>query len=264
MTTASLRLGIHQPNYAPWLGYFAKMAAVDAFVFLNASQMPIGRSYVSRVQVRNREGVEWMTVPVKRDEGQPICSVQFADKGWPRKHLAKLRANYARCPFYRDVTEILRPVYEEPGDFLAPFNIRLIQAIASYLGLTPCFHLESDLPEGGASTQRLIDIVRCLGGSTYVSGTGGTKYQDPHAFGACGIELEVASYSPIPYQHIHGDFVPGLSVLDALFHLGPDTRRLLNYPAHLQGPSGDPPILAVRHEESLVQNLTRCPDSPSN
>jgi hypothetical protein len=98
------RIGIHQPNYAPWAGYFAKMASVDAFVFLDNCQMPIGRSYVSRVQIMGREGAEWMTVPVKRHEGRGITAVRFADGAWARKHLRTMQVNYGRCPFFESVT----------------------------------------------------------------------------------------------------------------------------------------------------------------
>lgn len=224
-----VRIAIHQPNYAPWSGYFAKMASADVFVFLDDCQMPIGRSYVSRVQIRGREGAEWLTVPVQRSEGQAIRAVKFADRAWARKHLGTFRANYARCPYYRQVLELLGPMYEDPGDYLAPFNMRLIRAIANYLGLKPRFCLESEIPETGTSTQRLIDLVRFCGGSTYVSGLGGTNYQDPAIFHANGIELDVRRYRPVEYRQIHGEFVPGLSVLDALFHLGPSARTLLRY-----------------------------------
>src|SRR5262245_37855255 len=151
------RIGIHQPNYAPWVGYFAKMASVDAFVFLDNCQMPIGRSYVSRVQVRGREGAEWMTVPIQRAEGQQIGAVRFAEPTWPKKHLGKMMANYARCVWFKSVMEIIRPIYEDPGEFLASFNIRLIRALASYLELTPRFYLASELVSESKGTQRLID-----------------------------------------------------------------------------------------------------------
>ena len=224
------RIGIHQPNYAPWLGYFAKMASVDVFVFLDNCQMPIGRSYVSRVQVRGRDGPEWMTIPVLRTRGEPINAVRFADLGWPRKHLAKLQMNYGRCPFFDPVMEVVRPIYEEPGEHLSAFNIRLIRALVGYMELSSRFHLASAMTADSTGTHRLIDIVRRLNGTTYVSGLGGTNYQDPAAFRSQGIELDVRVYRPAPYKQLQGEFVPGLSLLDALFHLGPETRRLLEYP----------------------------------
>jgi hypothetical protein len=246
-----VRIAIHQPNYAPWLGYFAKMASADVFVFLDDCQMPIGRSYVSRVQIRGREGAEWMTIPVQRSEGQAIRAVKFADRTWTRKHLGTFRANYARCPYYHQVVEILRPIYEDAGDYLAPFNMRLIRTIANYLGLNPRFCLESEIPETGTSTQRLIDLVRFCGGTTYVSGLGGTNYQDPAAFLASGIDLDVRRYQPVEYRQIQGDFVPGLSVFDALFHLGPSARTLLCY-------TETGPVPAVTVEAEVPAQAATC------
>jgi hypothetical protein len=54
------------------------------------------------------------------------------------------------------------------------------------------------------------------------------KYQDPLAFRSAGIELDVCEYRPIPYEQ-DAAFVPGLSILDALFHLGKGSRTLLSY-----------------------------------
>lgn len=222
------RIAIHQPNYAPWVGYFAKMASADVFVFLDDCQMPIGRSYVSRVQVKGREGADWMSVPVHRLCGQPINAVRFAGGSWTRIHLATMRANYGRCPFFHSVMETVRPLYENPGEYLAPFNVRLICTLAGYLGLSPRCYLASELTTNSTGTQRLIDIVRGVGGTTYISGSGGVTYQDPAAFRAAGIELDIRVYHPVRYQQ-QGQFMPGLSILDALFHLGPAARRLLEY-----------------------------------
>jgi len=225
------RVGIHQPNYAPWLGYFAKLGAVDDFVFLEDCQMPIGRSYVSRVQIRGRDGAEWMTVPVQRVRGESINAVRFAERGWSRKHVAKLQWNYGRTPFFDPVMQVIRPMYEDPGELLAPFNRRIIIALAGYMGLSLQYHLASAVQADTTGTDRLIDLVRAVGGTVYVSGAGGTKYQDPHAFRADGIELDIRSYQPVPYVQVHGGFMPGLSVLDALFNIGPDASRLLQYPS---------------------------------
>jgi len=223
------RVAIHQPNYAPWIGYFAKMAIVDTFVFLDDCQMPIGRSYVSRVQVMGRDDAEWMTAPIRREQGQRIRMVRFADRMWAKKHLGTLRANYARSLFYDEVIDLLRPIYEDPGEFLADFNVRIIRALAGYLGLFPRFYLESEFSGGGVGTRRLIELVRCFKGTTYVSGSGGTKYQNPDAFLGSDIALEIRRYRPVNYTQPYGEFVPGLSVLDAVFHLGPEARALLTY-----------------------------------
>jgi hypothetical protein len=223
------RVAIHQPNYAPWAGYFAKMASADVFVVLDDVQMPIGRSYVSRVQVAGRDGVLWLSVPVRRVVGETIDAVRFADEKWPNKHLATLRALYARCAYFKPVFDLIEPIYADPGERLAGFNRRLIIAIAGYLGLTPRFEASSHIGASGIGGDRLIDIVRRLGGTTYVSGKGGVSYQDPAAFEAAGIALDVREYRPVSYHRGADEFRPGLSILDALFYLGRDARSLLHY-----------------------------------
>ena len=44
-----MRYAAHQPNFCPWVGYFAKMVAADLFVILvYGLQLLGGQSYVSR------------------------------------------------------------------------------------------------------------------------------------------------------------------------------------------------------------------------
>ena len=177
-----------------------------------------------------------MSIPIKHVFGEPINAVRFAEAPWPRKHLSKLRSNYGRCPFFKSVMEIVQPIYENPGEHLADFNVRLIRALASYVGLSPRFHFASEFTTGSSGTQRLIDLVQRVGGTAYVSGAGGINYQDPAAFKAAGLELDLQIYHPIPYRQ-EGEFVPGLSLLDALFNVGKDVRPLLSYVSQPSIPS---------------------------
>ena len=223
------RVAIHQPNYAPWCGYFAKMAQADQFVFLDDVQMPGGSSYVHRTRVRSEGGGGWLSIPVRRNFGQLISSVTMADPDWPAGHLRKLWHIYRGCPHYQAVLARLEPVYLAGDTHLASFNIRMIQAIAAILELEAAFVLSSELAVPGTGDDRLIALVRGLGGDTYLSGKGGANYQDPEKFAGAGIELRVNIYQPPEYPQIQGAFVGGLSILDALFHLGPAARSLLRY-----------------------------------
>lgn len=226
-----MRVAIHQPNYAPWCGYFAKMRACDVFVFLDDVQMPSGRSYVSRCRVRTAQGPLWLTVPTHHAPEEPIRDVRFADPRWPRKHLGTLQTHYGRATHAREVLDLLAPLYADPGEHLGAFNMRLVRAVAGYLGLPCRFDVSSSLslPEQAQGDDRLLGIAAALRATTYVSGQGGQNYQDPEKFARRGIALEVRAYQPVPYPQIHGAFEPGLSVLDALCHLGRETLALLAY-----------------------------------
>jgi len=226
----SMRLAIHQPNYAPWCGYFAKMKQSDILVFLDDAQMPGKQSYVYRTRIRkDRDNPQWLSVPTRFSLGDPIKDVMFADPEWALVHMRKLRAVYARCPYFREVLALLEPVYHDPGEYLSLFNQTMIREIADYLGLKCRFEISSQLRPEGKSDDRLISLARILGADTYVSGKGGQSYQNPDKFRAAGIKLEIRCYVPIPYDQVQGEFLPGLSILDALFHLGRRTIDLLDH-----------------------------------
>jgi hypothetical protein len=225
-----MRVAIHQPNYAPWCGYFTKLASVDVFIILDNVQLPLGRSYVSRTQVQGFASPRWLSVPVQRRRGQTIIDVRFADPRWSRQHVATLRHLYAKAPHFDEVWTVLEPIYLNPGEHLGTFNLSLIETVLRFLGIQREMVRASELDIASCcGEERLIALVQAVGGSTYLSGPGGTLYQDPARFGAAGLTLQVKTYEPIPYSRKAEAFVPGLSILDALFYCGRSTRDLLVY-----------------------------------
>lgn len=243
-----MRVAIHQPNYVPWCGFFAKLGAADALVLLDDVQMPRGRSYVSRAQVLGQAGPQWLTVPTHHAADEPISEVRCVDASFCRRHLMTLRSRYARDRCFAEVMALIEPIYlgfarqDAHAPRLVTLNLRLLAAITEYLDLRRPMLLASELHAPDRSRQlahepggergkeaRLIDLVRAAGGTTYVSGSGGQRYQDPAAFAAAGLRLEVRRYVPVPYEQGRA-FVPGLSIVDALFRLGRGTRELLRYP----------------------------------
>jgi len=224
-----MRVGIHQPNYIPWCGYFAKISICDVFIFLDDAEISPGQSYVYRSQLRDTERVFWLSQPSKRHQRQLIKDVEFSDPNWINTHLARLTQTYRKAPFFHEIMELISPQYKNCGDHLAEFNIGLIRTICSYLDISCTFEISSDLKPTGTSDERLISLVKAVNGGTYVSGKGGQNYQDPAKFLDAGLKLEIRKYNPIPYQQIHGEFIGGLSILDALFNLGKNAKNILLY-----------------------------------
>ena len=56
-------VGILQPSYLPWLGFFEQMAKVDIFVLYDDVQYD-RRSWRNRNRIKNSQGVQWLSVPV--------------------------------------------------------------------------------------------------------------------------------------------------------------------------------------------------------
>ena len=225
---------IHQPNYLPWLGYFHKIAQADVFVFLETVQFSKG-SYTNRVQILRDGKPAWLTQPIKQALGQSIETVGFAEPDWPRRHLDTLHGAYRGAAFFREIFPNLEALLiDAPQDSLAAANRHVIEGLAARLGLTPRFVRDGRLgvgrTDGGDRLVALVDAV--APGAVYLSGKGGASYQDETKFAKAGLTLHYSAFAPRPYPQMGGGaFVPGLSIVDALFSLGIEgTRALIAMP----------------------------------
>jgi hypothetical protein len=222
-------LGIHQPNFLPWLGYFYKMARSDHFIFLDNVAFANG-SYTNRVKIKTAQGAQWLTVPVQKKGllGQPIIEVTCSDRvDWRRKTVSALETNYRPCPFYKQYAPGLVEILSKAGDNLADLNIRLIEYLAAQLGITTPTTRSSTLKADGFATTLLMRICKEVGADTYLSGEGGKNYHDERAFGLEGLNLLYMNFKHPTYEQRFGEFQPGMSIVDLLFNMGPESRRVL-------------------------------------
>lgn len=198
------------------------MARADVFVFLDDAQYS-KNSYINRVQIDAHGLPRWLTVPVSYQFGDPINRVRVANAVWHQSHRDVLRTFYAQAPAYREVSDFLFPAFERlPDGDIAAANQILIETLAGALKLRcRCLRSSEVVVGDAAGDDRLIAILRAVGPNvTYLSGMGGANYQDPEKFARAGISFNYNDFTHPRYDQGHEKFLPGLSVLDALFRLG--------------------------------------------
>ena len=226
-------IAVHQPNYIPWLGYFNKILKADIFVFLDNVQFS-KNSYINRVQIAGHNEPMWLSQPVamKGKFGDLISEVTFADDRWKEKHRKTIEQYYRKHPYYDVVRALLDKYGADGSSNLSEFNIGLNRAVCSALKLEKKTVVSSELglPEYDDPTERLVRIVRHLGGKTYLSGKGGAKYHEEKLFEENGIRIEYTNSAIKPYtQFKREQFIGGLSVIDAICNVGVEgVRELLS------------------------------------
>ena len=223
-------VGIHQPNYLPWLGYFYKISRSDVFVFLDDVQFS-KNGYCNRVQILQNGKPRWLSVPVSYKFGEAIDQITLAQPDWPRRHLDTFQTNYGNSRHFKSVWTSLRDIYHAlPTGGLAQTNRFLVEAITEQLGLSCQFAASSNLDSKDyTGDDRLVQIAKQIAqGGSYISGCGAANYQDKAKFYGAGLSLIYSEFQSSDYYQGGGPFVPGLSVVDAAFHLGwEETARLL-------------------------------------
>ncbi len=213
----------HQPNFAPWLGFFDKMRHADVLVLLDTVQFA-KRGYQNRTRIKGPAGPQWLTVPVvtKGRYDQATRDVEIDETtDWRRVHLRTLQSVLAKAPHRDELFDCVEPVYAQPGVHrLVEVSTALIDAVVKRLEVPTRLVAASELGCRSSGSRLMLDLTRAVGGTVYLSGATGRRYLEPEMFAEAGVELRYHEFVPFAYPQQHGPFEPGLSCLDYLANAG--------------------------------------------
>lgn len=223
---------IHQPDFAPYLGFFDRFLHADLYIVLDHVQFVTNtsRSWTHRDKIRTASGERWLTLSVKSaPRATPINRIELSDTvDWVGNNLNLLRDSYRRAAFFADIMPLIADLYSTPPRHLAEFNLRSIELFMDWFNVRLPWVLSSTLDPQGASNEMLIDLLQKVGATRYLSGTGARAYLDEALFSKAGIEVVWQDFQHPVYPQQFEGFIPYLSALDAMFNCGvTGARRLL-------------------------------------
>ncbi len=218
---------IHQPQYMPWLGYFDKIDSSDLFVILDAVQYK-KNEWQNRNRIKNDDGWQWVTVPVKYKFPEKINEVKVNNcVPWGRKHLQSFVTNYAKAPYFSKYIDVFKEIFSKDWEYLVDINIYMIKYLVNILGIKTEILTASDFDLAEEPTERLIDICKQVKADKYMSGKDGVNYLNRDRFLNEGIEIIFQDFEHPVYKQLYGEFVPYLSIVDLLFNYGPDSLGVI-------------------------------------
>ncbi len=224
-------VGIHQPNFFPWLGYFNKIYKSDAFVFLDDVQFPRTSSanVVNRTKILCNGEPKWLTCTLEQKGSLSKIGELEIKEGVKSKNFEKVKQYYKKSPFYKEVIDFAEEIMLCPENNLSSYNINAIKKICEKLDIKRELILQSSLNTVSAKEDLMIEITKKLNGDIYLSGNGARKYQKEENFLNQGVKLIYQTFTPLNYEQSGSrEFTAGLSVLDALFNCGFEgTRELI-------------------------------------
>jgi len=228
MTAQPKRIAIVQSNYIPWKGYFDLIAATDEFILYDDAQYT-RRDWRNRNQIKTPQGVQWLTVPVrvKGRYHQSIRETEIDGTEWAEQHWTRLRQNYARAPHFARYAPELEALYlHGRHDTLSALNLAMLTWVNQQLGIATRMSSSSDYTLEGDRTDKLLNLCLQAGATEYLSGPAARDYLDESRFAAAQVAVRWFDYPAYPpYAQLWGEFVHGVTVLDVLFHCGPDAHR---------------------------------------
>ena len=224
----SKRVAILQSNYIPWKGYFDIIHEVDEFIFHDDLQYT-KQDWRNRNRIKTPAGPAWLTIPVGGSEHRRICDVELPSGSWAAEHWRRIAAAYGAAPFFDRYGPLFEEIFGRPWQYLSDLNQHLVRTIAhDLLGLTTRFRDSRELDLHSRREQRVLDILEQTGADVYVSGPAAKAYLDPAHFAERRVELVWMRYDGYPeYPQFHPPFVHEVTILDLLFHTGPQAPRYI-------------------------------------
>jgi len=226
-------VAIHQPTFLPWLGFLHKLIQSDVFVVLDDVQIQkTGSSWVNRTQILAAGKPRWLTIPINRVNGVQQIRLTSIPEGadWCKRHRNLLHEAYRQAPYYKALSDFLDELYENAGNSLLEFNLSAIRAILDLLGLSDARKLvmASSLAVDLQGTNRLIELVKRVGGDSYLCGSGSAGYLEPRVFEEESVKLVWQKFAEVNRNQLGtSTFINGLSIIDSLMMTGLD--QTLNY-----------------------------------
>lgn len=217
-----MKVAILQSNYIPWKGYFDIIGKVDLFIFHDDLQYTKG-DWRNRNKIKTQKGTEWITVPCGTNEHRLICDVELNNSDWQRKHWNLIQTHYIKAPYFKQYSPFFKEIYlGRTWKNLSEMNQYIIKSICTeLLGISTQFDDSRAYNLKLAKGNRVIELLKKVGATTYLSGPAAKSYLDESAFEAEGIGLEWMSYAGYPqYPQLHPPFEHAVSIIDLIFNMG--------------------------------------------
>lgn len=214
-----MKVVILQSNYIPWKGYFDLINDADVFCFYDEVQYT-KNDWRNRNRIYSKNGLQWLTIPIEKDAVKLKISEVNLPEGWQQKHLEALRITYNRAPYFYQIKELLEELYvEKKFNLLADFNQYSIKKIAAFIGIKTEFVNSADYELRGDRVFRLINLIKDLEATEYISGPSAKDYLEhsENIFKDHGINLIYKKYPQYnQYDQLKQPFEQYVSIIDLL------------------------------------------------
>lgn len=239
-----MKLAIMQPYWFPYLGYFQLIRCADVFVIYDNIKYT-KRGWINRNRILENGADGMISLPLKKAPDSADIRERRIAGEFDRRHLLRRLGNaYRRAPQFPAVMALLESLVQYPDNNLFAYLRNSIAGICGHLGIDTTIVTSSAVAANHAlaGQDRVLDLCRALGASTYINPVGGTDLYDTDTFAAKGIELRFLRSPAVSYPQFSAPFIPMLSIVDvmmfntvdaiAAWTAGAATMTLGDVPAH--------------------------------
>jgi hypothetical protein len=218
-----MKLGIMQPYFFPYLGYFSLIKNTDRFVLLDSVQF-ITHGWIERNRILHpKTGWLYIRVPLVRHSHETVIKDVRIDNSqdWKQRILAQLQHYKRVAPHFLKVIKLLNELFEKDYDSIVGLNRESLSAVCQYLQMDrQCeifseMNLTIDAPH--APDEWALNICKAMNNVTeYWNPPGGMSFFDRTKYEKAGLGLTFQQVTLEPYDQKRSTFEAGLSIIDVM------------------------------------------------
>lgn len=226
-----MKLGIMQPYFFPYIGYWQLLNAVDKYVIYDDVNFIKG-GWINRNRILMNGEAKMFNVQMQGASPNKLINeveVSTNEQG-QKKLLRSIENNYRKAPYFKDVYSILEEIILSKETNLAKYLEYSIKKVCEYLDIRTEIIISSNIEKDNElkGQDKVIDICKRVGATEYFNAIGGQELYSKKVFKDNNIELRFLNTNDIEYIQFENKFVSNLSIIDVLmFNSKKDIKKIL-------------------------------------
>lgn len=214
-----MRVGIMQPYFFPYIGYWQLMNIVDEYVIYDDVNFIKG-GWINRNRILMNGRPQYFNVPmIGASSFKLINEIEVNnDIRLIEKNLRILEGAYRSAPYYKAAYPLIREILYCGKQNLAEYIEESFYVMCDYLKIKTKLMVSSSLDKDNflKGQDKVIDICKRLGAKEYYNAIGGQKLYSNTDFQNQGINLHFLKTDVIKYKQFNNEFQENLSIIDVM------------------------------------------------
>ncbi|MFV0330052.1 MAG: WbqC family protein [Dysgonomonas sp.] len=222
-------LGIMQPYFMPYIGYFQLLNAVDKYVLYDDAQYT-KKGWMNRNRILQNGKDILITIAVEKDSDYLDIRERFVASSFDKKKLLnQIRESYRKAPYFVVAMPLIEEIINYEDNNLFEYIYNSIKKICEYLGIDTEIVISSSLgiEHSLKGVDRVLSICNKMHSTDYYNAIGGKELYFPADFEKENINLRFVSSNPIVYKQFSNEFIPSLSIIDVIMFNSVDEIKVM-------------------------------------
>jgi hypothetical protein len=213
-----MNLGIMQPYFFPYIGYYQLIAAVDTFIIYDNIKYT-KKGWINRNRLLRNGSDAIFSLPLEKGSDELNIIERKLSKDFDRtKLLNQFKGAYSKAPYFEEINPLIERIVQFKNDNLFFYLQNSLIEMCLFLDIGTQIKVSSTLSIDHClrSQEKVLAICGETKASTYINPIGGIDLYSNDDFDLQGIKLKFLKTTSFEYTQFHEPFVPSLSILDLL------------------------------------------------